>query len=206
MTTNHRPTLESKKGKKRPIGDSVVHARGLSQQTELKYRSDAPFYNVNGDEVKRFNGEVNAQTKRLKTERDEESSGSVNTKYESRDPDEVDDNTIKEDASVDDNDPATSNSEAFDDDSDSDSDSDSDEDSEALLAELANIKKEKEEQKKLQDQRLLDANPLLSTATKKSWRKSAFRSDKDNTTKDSKFTTNSVDSDYHQTFLSKFVR
>lgn len=43
MTTNHRPTLESKKGKVAGIKDSIVHARDLSQQKELKYRSKVDY-------------------------------------------------------------------------------------------------------------------------------------------------------------------
>ncbi|EGW32494.1 uncharacterized protein SPAPADRAFT_61560, partial [Spathaspora passalidarum NRRL Y-27907] len=42
MTTNHRPTLESKRGKVKSINDSIVHARALPQSGSLKYRTDIP--------------------------------------------------------------------------------------------------------------------------------------------------------------------
>ncbi|EDK45224.1 predicted protein [Lodderomyces elongisporus NRRL YB-4239] len=42
MTTNHRPTLEGKKGKRISIHGSIVHARALPQQQNLKYRKDIP--------------------------------------------------------------------------------------------------------------------------------------------------------------------
>ncbi|CAK9437070.1 uncharacterized protein LODBEIA_P15140 [Lodderomyces beijingensis] len=42
MTTNHRPQLEAKKGRRLNIQGSIVHARALPQQQKLKYRSDIP--------------------------------------------------------------------------------------------------------------------------------------------------------------------
>lgn len=40
MSTNHRPALESKKGRVRPIKDTIQHARALNSQTTLKLRQD----------------------------------------------------------------------------------------------------------------------------------------------------------------------
>lgn len=40
MTTNHRPALESKRGKVNSIRDTISHARTLPQHTTLKYRRD----------------------------------------------------------------------------------------------------------------------------------------------------------------------
>lgn len=40
MSTNHRPQLESKRGKVIKIKDTIQHARGLPQQTSIKYRQD----------------------------------------------------------------------------------------------------------------------------------------------------------------------
>ncbi|CAI5756426.1 unnamed protein product [Candida verbasci] len=45
MTTNHRPTLESKRGKRITIKDSISHSRNQPQQKSLKYRNDIPIPN-----------------------------------------------------------------------------------------------------------------------------------------------------------------
>ncbi|KAI5969633.1 CWC15 [Candida margitis] len=56
MTTNHRPTLESKKGKNITIRDSIVHARSLPQSQNLKLRSDIPAHTFDSAVTELKNG------------------------------------------------------------------------------------------------------------------------------------------------------
>ena len=198
MSTNHRPTLESKKGKKRPIGDTIVHARTLPQQTTLKYRTDVPF--IEPEE------EAETVKRRLVTqeEKDEPSDkevvpshkdvpgdvvlGDKNVKDElnQRDEprDEQDDNDKHDDNEQDKTDEVAKGDSEGDSgsgpDGDAGSDSDSSEfedesDTEALLQELNKIKQEKEKKAQLQ----MKQNPLVDPEPKKkSWRSSTFKRDK----------------------------
>lgn len=213
MTTNHRPTLESKRGKKRPISDTIVHAKGLNQQGLLKYRSDLKHYDVSAEQARQLNDEINLKDKAKRVEKVTErvtdtetevphnDATGVKTGEKSEGPSSVHSGT--EEAALDPKEEA--NSKASDVDSELDSDSDSDSDTEALLAELNKIKQEKELQKQQEKQKLLNSNPLLTEEPKKGWRSSAFRSKK-KPKKDEQFTTNTVESEYHQLFMKKFIR
>lgn len=51
MTSNHRPALENKRGKKLIIGNSISHARSLPQQLHIKYRVKKPYYPITKKDV-----------------------------------------------------------------------------------------------------------------------------------------------------------
>ncbi|KAI5954334.1 CWC15 [Candida jiufengensis] len=79
MTTNHRPTLISKKGKNIKIRDSIKHARSFPQQPGLKFRK-----NLQGIPIEILNNAVNE----LKAEQDK-------SKSEDNDDKKVDDVVAK---------------------------------------------------------------------------------------------------------------
>lgn len=117
MTSNHRPTLESKRGKVIGIADLIVHARNLPQQTQLKLRSDG----------------LEEKAKRAYDEMVSERSSQVQKKQKG---------LISEDASLEEE----TEHEAEEELTVSGSESDS-EDEEALMAELAKIKEERRRHK-----------------------------------------------------------
>lgn len=194
MTTNHRPTLESKRGKKRPIGDTIVHARGLTQQSLLKYRSDLTLYDISSEEAKHLNEEI----KKVRIEKVED------TKLNENEDEQLTEINIDNNAKSDNAVPEGSDHTQSQDSSDF-SESESDSDTEALVEELNKIKKEKEKQKEQEKQEKLNSNPLLSETPKTSWRSPAFRNKKKHK-KEEQFTTNTVDSEYHRLFMKKFIR
>lgn len=251
MSSNHRPTLESKKGKKRPIGDTIVHSRNLPQQTKLKFRSDAPFSDIgstsdqtasddkrrllNDHEGKQRADSIldNKQSKQGEQhtidsskspidEQEETSDELKNRSNENNDNETTDE--LKSDNSPVPRDAAQSNDQDknqhdnLEDESD-DSEYEDESDTEALLQELNNIKREKEKQQqeqedsqsqqsvndKLQENPLIDPNPK-----KKSWRSSTFKRNNQDENQNRKgqdnFTTNSIESEFHQSFLSKYIR
>lgn len=84
--------------------------------------------------------------------------------------------------------------------------SEEDDEEEALMAELAKIRKEREEQKKsvaLSGNPLFNANGNEKTA-KTSWRSSTPFARKESAKKD--FTTSTLESDTHRQFMSKYFR
>lgn len=192
MTSNHRPTLESKKGKKRAIGDTIVHARSLAQQTNLKYRHDTPI-DISSEEVKQFHDQVNKKIK-VSTRPDDEPVKPADNIVVVKELDGVLDLGKSLDSEVE----SGAESEGASEESDSESESDS----EALLAELAKIKAEKE-QKRAEQQKVIE-----ESSKKKSWRTSAFKQKKPmkKPSQQTTFTTNSIELEYHQSFLSKFIR
>lgn len=213
MTTNHRPTLESKRGKTQGIRDTISHKRSLPLQTEVKYRQDARISKKAGrkavDELKRelLRSEVEAKSegaKELAMPRDDEGGEEVeewdrrnedekenDKKEEKGDGDEKENHKEEEKGNEDDH---SENSDASDDDPESDSET------EQLLAELAKIKAEK-----LKAAEATPIPPTDSQPPKKTWRKTAFR----NLSTDKKsedFTNDTLKSDFHQSFLSKYIR
>lgn len=159
MTTNHRPTLESKRGRDNAIKNSIQHSRALAGQTELKLRPD-----IEGAKVaspKRSLEETQDIRKRKKTE------GS---------PDALNlDASSLESGSL----------------SDDEREDGENRESKEVIAEL---KKAKDEEK-----------PELR---KKGWRSTPFRGrappkkEETNPT----YTTDSVNSDKHRQFLSRYIR
>lgn len=159
MTTNHRPTLESKRGRDHAIKNTIQHSRALAGQTELKLRPD-----IEGAKVgptKRSFKESEKVIKRTKTEDYQESpnTDASSTESGSLSDDEREDGENKESREV-----------------------------------IAELKKAKDEQ-----------TPQLR---KKGWRNTPFRSRPLQKKEEggTKFTTDSVNSDKHRQFLSKYIR
>lgn len=197
MTTNHRPTLESKRGRANVIKDTIQHSRSQNGQTLLKLRLDISGSKIEPTLGKRGFQELEEGTKMRK--RDEKLAGDIKSKS-------VDGLVRPDDAGT--GEPASTR-ESGGPDSDSDSDSESeDSDTEALMAELAKIRQEKEAKKK--EQSALKGNPLLSIdeepASKKGWRSNTAFSRSKRTKEDPEFTTDTLNSDTHRKFLSKYVR
>lgn len=195
MTTNHRPTLESKRGRANAIKDTIQHSRSLNSQTSLKLRLDIQGTKLDSSTGKRALDELQAERKRPKTEFKEGDELKAAEKAEQHV------NAQKKTEVEDDQQSA----EDSDEESDSEEEEEEDDDEEALMAELAKLRKEKEKQKLA-----LSGNPLMSpdgteTTSKKSWRSRAPFA-KRMTTAPKSFTTNTLESDTHHRFLSKYFR
>lgn len=211
MTTNHRPTLESKRGRANVIKDTIQHSRSLNSQTSLKLRLDIQGTKLDSSAGKRALEELQAERKRVKTENTEEEELKADEKAEehvnAQKKTEVEGDagsTLLEDdqQSAEENDEESDSEEEEEEDDD---DEDDEDDEEALMAELAKIKKEKEKQKLA-----LAGNPLMSPdgterTSKKSWRSHAPFARKA-TIAPKSFTTNTLESDTHRRFLSKYFR
>ncbi|RLV92983.1 Pre-mRNA-splicing factor CWC15 [Spathaspora sp. JA1] len=197
MTTNHRPTLESKRGKVKSITDSIVHARALPQSGSLKYRTDIPSVKFkNGvNELKRELLQLEGNDKKKRKEEvvdDKESKVDLKENLEKvndvNDPDKQEDNE---------------NSES----SDNEEEDSEDEETALLMAEIAKIRKERAEADKSKVK-----NPLVNTdkeifPAKKSWRSSTFKTkNKQVVVQKNNDNDDTLDSEFHQKFLSKYVR
>lgn len=225
MTTNHRPTLESKRGKAELISNTIFHSRSLPQHTTLKYRGDIRKPKVDTkigkqavEELKKDlllnEGKLEESLKINKslteglTLMDEHVSKTIDNQEDELDYNkEYDEKSItKEEYSS----------------SEDDSGDDSEDETAQLMEELAKIKQERQEEKeKLELQNKLDktkvSNPLVQvsgTSTeasfkiKKSWRDStAFKKqNSQNKNDDETFTNDTLNSEFHQNFLTKYIR
>lgn len=207
MTTNHRPTLESKRGRANDIKDTIQHARSQTSQSSMKLRPDVKSTAIDGDLARKGLDELHP-AKRL---RRNEPELAVDRISDAEDPSghpaikttEATESSKGSDISGSD----TNNTDISGSDSSGSDSDDSDEEAE-LLRELAKIKKEKEEQKR---QTALAGNPLIDSegndkTPKKSWRSSNRFGKKPQPDSDKQFTTNTLDSDVHRKFLSKYFR
>lgn len=198
MTTNHRPTLESKRGRSNEIKDTILHSRSLPGQLSMKLRLDIVGAQLDSSLTKRAVEEIGGNSKRLKSDKVSQDQMShdfpAKTLSSPSDPDETE---LKKDETA-----ASSESEYS-------SGDESEDEEELLMRELAKVKKEKEEQKKKKE--ALVGNPLIAEdgtekLQKKSWRSNtAFRQKTDLNT-DKKYTSDTLSSSTHQKFLSKYVR
>lgn len=212
MTTNHRPTLESKRGKVQAIGDLIAHKRALPLQTLLKSRRDGPSgvdEQTGKNAVEELKRELLAResapydsTKRLLVDLD-----GVAKRARLNTPDDG------ETAEIGTGGESSDGSEN--DDSDGSLGSDS-EDMEELMAELAKIKEEKRLQKLQKEkedalERASSSNPLVlltdEKPVKKSWRsETTFSGEANLKPLEEDFTNDTLKSDHHKQFLSKYVR
>ncbi|CAK7894400.1 pre-mRNA-splicing factor Cwc15p [[Candida] anglica] len=226
MTTNHRPTLEAKRGKSQGIRDSIAHSRALPQQTKLKYRSD-----IDPDVAKRAVEELKEDlirnnkrsidvdgnsSKRRKDLEGSESAGDENSKIN------VEDLNIAKKESEDGNESQDEEDVSQSEDESEYSSDESDDETEQLLQELNKIKEEREAAKKLKESqertsRAINSNPLLKVGNepkaevniKKGWRNAtAFRNQQPSSeqSKEESYTSSTLKSDTHKKFLSKYIR
>lgn len=212
MTTNHRPTLESKRGRANGIKDTIQHSRSLKSQSSLKLRLDVKGTKFDPAVGKRALDELQNESKRHKL-------GSTDALYEceNKTGDKISgllpetETSSKESNPNDDKDAPVQNIETgAQSESDGSSEYESEEDDEEeLMAELAKIKKEKEEQKKKEV--ALNGNPLIDAqgndvTSKKSWRSGSPFGRKATTHTKKEFTTNTLESETHRKFLTKYFR
>ena len=249
MTTNHRPTLESKKGKNITIRDSIVHARSFPQLQNLKVRSDIPPQTLDkavkelrdgnktsgdgcttrdssanvddisdGDECDAYlraytvglENPINSK-KRIREKNDdiEESSKVESSAKESFTIDEPELKKSRVDTK------SVIVSEAHDessDDDDDDDDDDDEEDTDALIAEINKIRQDKTMQSltPVSSTQATDLDRLLyhqePTSKKSGWRRLAKKFNERKHDLKSNFTTDSQNSQFHQDFLSKYIK
>ncbi|CCG23127.1 Cwc15 protein [Candida orthopsilosis Co 90-125] len=252
MTTNHRPTLESKKGKNITIRDSIVHARSFPQSQNLKLRSDIQAQTLD-NAVK----ELKEETKRVEDSRDDGSindagnvfdedegevdrqvvptpkekhlghklSSHTNKRIREDDKDQLS-STVGQDENITSEswmhkegnyeEPILKKSRVDDKEADTsevdDDDDDDDEDTAALIAEINKIKQGKTSQSSEQPLKTQYTNldDLLSQQEpfkkKTGWRKSTKKFNEKKQDQNTNFTTDSLNSQFHQDFLSKYIR
>ncbi|KHC74550.1 pre-mRNA-splicing factor CWC15 [Candida albicans P75016] len=222
MSTNHRPQLESKRGKVIKIKDTIQHARGLPQQTSIKYRQDIK----NEKTISRFNDlqkhdnnkitsleSINPPTKKLKIESTKE----ITTEPLNQEIDKQSKLSLKNDdqSDIQPNEKSESDEEDSKDEEDDESSDDEDDDETALLLkEIENIRREKEKQNSDSTNNSINNSLTLQThdlsTKKKSWRSSTTfnnKSKKESTNdKNNNYTTDTLNSQHHQKFMSKYIR
>lgn len=170
MTTNHRPTLESKRGRANPIKDTIQHARALKGQLELKLRPDIEGAKVSLTVVKRSLETPESSSKKVKTELTSLVSGNT-------DASSIESGSVTDDERED----------------------GENQESREVIAELKRAKNEEDLRRKDQDK--------STDSGRSSWRKTPFRRKKE-LEKSPKlvYTTDTVHSDTHQEFLSRYIR
>lgn len=226
MTSNHRPTLESKRGKVLEILDSIAHSRALPLQPKLKTRKDGG-KNVDYYAAARSLRKDNDMKSKLETSEEPKLVRDVSEELESKPEDlkaikerNSDDDQSDEEHKIsdhkDDNNESNDKSKGDSEGGSSDSDDSDDDETEQLMAELAKIKQEREEEK-LRKQKeehekadsTMQKNPLLNSfKVSKSWRSAKkFNNSKQlQRSEDETFTSSTVDSEFHQSFLNKYIR
>lgn len=208
------------------ILDTIAHSRALPLQTKLKTRKDGG-KNVDYYAAARSLRKENDIESKLETSDEPKLVRDVSEELESKpedlnaskernnDDDKPDEEnkilTLKDDNNES-NDKSTDDSEG----DSGDSDESDDDETEQLMAELAKIKQEREEEK-LRKQKeeqekaasTMQKNPLLNSfKVSKSWRSAKkFNNSKQlQRSEDETFTSSTVDSDFHQSFLNKYIR
>ena len=197
MSTNHRPQLESKRGKVIKIKDSIKHARALPQQKSLKYRQDIP------STISGYGSDSEDEEEEEKEEEKEEERDEISTPPLKKI--KIDNTTVAKEES------RTSKEEETKEDKESESeesDSDSDDETALLLQEIEKIRQEKLENDKDQNESKVVAIKPGSSTKKKSWRlTTTFNNNKSKQAKEEKkYSTDSLDSEYHQKLMSKYIR
>lgn len=181
MTTNHKPALESRKG--REVQTSILHSRDQPAHKQLKYRQ----FKGKLEELKKELREGEEQLGEPEKETYTEQRQRIQEKYTQDESDSDDGPREEEDGGGG---------------SGSESESDSDDEAE-LLKELQKIKKEREEQLLLQQMEQKEEE--LRSKPQKSWRQDSLF--KENTKKpEEQYVNDLVKSDFHKKFLDKYVR
>lgn len=247
MSSAHRPTFDHARGKEKKVASTISHKRALPSHSKLKFRSkkarnNKEFYNYSKEETgessynvnqelleplrsdiqktvqtieTRAKEEVDSLNERVgdATSSDGKGEGTENeVTYESA---RVGENHDEEKSAGESEDESQSGSETG-------SDEDEDED-EALLKEIENIRKEREEAKRKAEeekieQRAMSSNPLLSVEgsnegvapdmkpKKKSWRSVKTMSKKPNMSHTDRFSNDTLKSDFHKDFLDRYIQ
>lgn len=229
MTTNHRPTLESKKGRNNTIQDSIKHARALPQNTRLKFRSDVrkPIlsHSKGNKAVKELKEELLLSEiatngdKQIKDIEDKETfipnaallpgvtESKENLKHASDDENTTGNETQHE---------SKYNTSSLE---EEEEDEETDDEDELIMQELAKIKKERALKREndsaaKENDDVSQKNPLLNIdknrttgATKaSSWRKTTtFRNEKTQRNEED-YTNDTLKSGFHQKFLSRYIQ
>lgn len=189
MTTNHRPTLESKRGRDKPIKDTILHSRSLRGQTLLKLRLDVTGALLDAAKGKRALDELAETNKKQKTLLHDDPAAIAQEAEQ-----------IKQDAVANSDPPGSDSSEP----EASESEYESDSDTEEMQKELERLRNQKAEARS----QALAGNPLIALdgsdiTKKKSWRSgTAFSRTKPG---QKSFTTDTLSSDTHKKFLSKYI-
>lgn len=229
MTTNHRPTLESKKGRNNTIQDSIKHARALPQNTRLKFRSDIrkPILShsrgdkavkelkeelllseiaTNGDE--KYKGVLNEDASTINATYLPGVTGSKDNLKNASDDESSKGNELQHKSDYD-----TSSLE------EEEEEEETDDEDELIIQELAKIKKERALKRQndaaaKQKDDVNQKNPLLNIHKDKatgvhkasSWRNSTtFRNEKSQHNGE-EYTNDTLKSEFHQRFLSKYIQ
>lgn len=198
MTTNHRPTLESKRGRSNAIKDTILHARSLPGQLSMKLRLDIIGGQVESTLGKRALEELEEDEKRLKKNQSDQSILIADTLLKEL---HHETNTYKDDGEEERSIKGTE--------SDESSGEESEDDEESLMKELAKIRSEKEAKRKKQE--TLVGNPLIAEdgsakLQKKNWRSGTRFQQKNEANSGQKYTSDTLHSSTHQNFLSKYIR
>lgn len=192
MSTNHRPQLESKRGKVIRIKDSIKHARALPQQTSLKYRQDVrpPVGDYKSDSEGDDPEVTTPPLKKIKIESKEVLMDRLEVANEKREITDVQENES-------------------DSGSDSGTDSESDDETALLLQEIEKIRQEKVSQDQDEGETRSVETPPNTSAKRKSWRLTTAFDNKSKALTDKteeKYSTDCLDSEYHQKLMSKYIR
>ncbi len=222
MTTSHRPTLESRKGRDLQQ-TSIVHSRQVAAHKQLKYRKTTTIDPVDAKE--KFNELKLELLQREKThfkdsKGDDYDYNDRQLAIEDGEAESYEDRmerVAKETKDLDDSSDEEEDQEDEESESESDEDDESDDDAE-LLKELEKIRKERaqaqlQKQLKEKEESAINSNPLLSnnnsTGVRKNWRQDKVFNYKNNQEKhktDDGFVNDLLRSDFHQKFLNKYVK
>ncbi|XP_011038854.1 PREDICTED: protein CWC15 homolog isoform X2 [Populus euphratica] len=231
MTTAARPTWAPAKGGNEQGGTRIFgpsqkySSRDLAAHTTLKPRKEGQDTkeelqkrNLREELEERERRHFSSKDKSYNDDRDRRKSNHLLLEGTKRD---TEDRIIPRSVDADDSDVEVNN----DDDSDDDDDDDDEDDTEALMAELERIKKERAEEKLRQDQlqvaeelkakeeQLLRGNPLLNNPTttfnvKRRWDDDVvFKNQARGETKTPKrFINDTIRNDFHRKFLQKYMK
>lgn len=185
MTTNHKPTLESRRGREQQE-TSIIHARSLPSHKELKFRDAKVRY----EELKQELLESEQKAK--------------------KDPGQGEPAARKVDT-IQAGEPGSADESASGSGSDEESESDS-EDDEELMKELAKIKAERAQTKQKEQEKLaIESNPLLNPnkPIRKNWRQDRVFKKRPNNTSSANsqnFINDLTQNKNHKDFLNKFFK
>ncbi|CCH41710.1 Midasin [Wickerhamomyces ciferrii] len=227
MTTSHRPTFETRKGRDlQPT--SIVHSRSIAAHKQLKYRKvNNNTTGINQDDAKeKFNELKKDLIQREKLHYgDKQGDHGEPLRIKDQDQEETFEERRRRVASeikdLDDSSEEEEEEEDSDDSEEDGSDSDSDDDEAELLKELEQIKKERakaaeDEELRKRELEVMNSNPLINITPieggnkiRKNWRQDKvfnFKNNQEKSKTDDDYVNDLLRSDFHQKFLNKYVK